>query len=409
MEQRVLVLTEAMPPFTDGVASTVQQYLEGLQSAGLLAGVALPRSLEGQDPSPYHLIGYPTIGNTGDGEFPIGFPVSRKLLRACREARPTVLHVHTPFMSMLLARRLRRKLHCPIVLSYHVDSAMDINRYVKSSLLRRYLHRLLLSNINAADEIWISDNAAAHKLREIGYTGGYYVTESGTNLSACEPSGDQILELRARYNISYQEPILLVAERLVWHPNLRLLLDCLHTLHSKDVGFRLFVLGDGPDRASIEETVASLRLDGLVHFVGTSLENERLIYHCADLHVATSPYHFVPQAVKNAAQCSLPTLAMYGSASYEILEDGVTGLHAQATANALSDAIMTALADRRNLRRIGQQVKIELPQTWVEAMAHNVRRYKTVVAQYWERSFFLNPKQAAKATATQTELSQSAT
>ncbi|MCL2085154.1 MAG: glycosyltransferase, partial [Oscillospiraceae bacterium] len=325
---KITLLTESFPPVMDGAAATVDSYARCIHERGGAVTVVVPRMpAHGEYEPPYPVIYYPSIGTVADGEYPFGFPYLPRTLKACREYAPDIIHAHSPFMSMTLALRMRRKLGKPVILTVHAKYAEELERYTRSPFMRRRALEMMMKHVNAADEVWVSSLSAAQELKRMGYTGGHFHLPKGTDFTVRETESDTISELRTRFSIPYNVPILLYVGRLVWQKNIRGILDALDILRERRQPFCMLFVGDGPDRTAMEDYTAARRLDGLVHFVGRVSDRTLLqaFYSFADLLVFPSLADNGPQVILEAAACSLPALAATGGAASELIEDGVSG------------------------------------------------------------------------------------
>jgi len=91
-------------------------------------------------------------------------------------------------------------------------------------------------------------------------------------------------------------------------------------------GVRLAVVGDGPYRATIEEKIAELSLEGRVVFAGQQQDITPWL-RAADLFVLPSyANEGVPQAVLQAMMSGVPVISTTVGAITEAVDDGVTGI-----------------------------------------------------------------------------------
>lgn len=121
--------------------------------------------------------------------------------------------------------------------------------------------------------------------------------------------------------------------------------------------FRLRLIGDGPDRAAVEATIASLGLADRVDLLGVRLDVAELL---ATSHVAAlvSRQEGFPLAVLEAMRAGLPVVASDVGGIREAVEDGATGfLVARGDEAGLRSALDRLLGDpalRAGLGRAGR-------------------------------------------------------
>ncbi len=124
-----------------------------------------------------------------------------------------------------------------------------------------------------------------------------------------------------------------------------LLLNALAPLKQSGVDFRLTLLGDGPERESLEALCNSLGLREHVHFNGQTMDNTPWYLH-ADVFIQPSRIEGLPNTVIEAMACGTPVVATdCPGGTRELLQHGKNGLLAE-TENvaALTEAVETLLA-----------------------------------------------------------------
>jgi glycosyltransferase involved in cell wall biosynthesis len=323
---------------------------------------------------------YPSLGWVADGNYRLGFPYfsAKKFVHI----EPDIIHAHSPFMSMVLAERLRKKLDKPVVLSFYSKFSYDIEKYADNILSRNMLSKRILKSLNSADEIWVPAPGVACHLRDLGYSGGHYVIKHGTAMADVEVSRDTLSELRAQFNILNNETVLLFVGRMVWHKNIKRLINSLDALNSIGVAFKMLFIGDGSDREAIEGYVADKRLDGITRFVSLVSKPEQLcaFYDLADLLVFPSLSDNAPPAIIDAASRGLPTVVIEGSDAAYGIENEVTGFVCEA--EGLTECISGAIADKRRLKRMSAVLRENNKRGgWEEPAAIMLKRYKTVTLE----------------------------
>lgn len=368
---KILHLTETYPPINDGVAPVVYGCVSAQREMGATCEVACPKMSD--LPDGVHT--YHSLGWVADNNYPFGFPLPWEMQRLAR-LKPDVIHAHSPFVSMILAERLRKKLNKPIVLTYHSKYSYDIDKYANNLFSKRTATERVLKSLNSADEIWLPAPSIATHLRELGYSGGHYVVEHSSNLPSIEIGSDKLSELRTRFSISHADNVLLFVGRMVWHKNIRLLINALDALHSMGIPFKMLFIGEGSDRDAMEDYAADRRLDGLIRFIGQVEELERLcaFYELADLLVFPSLSDNMPPAVIEANAHGLPAVLIDGSDAAYGVEDGVTGF--LCAERDLAECIANALSDKRRLKKIGAALRSQKRLTWATAVDKMLNRYE---------------------------------
>ncbi|SNR66682.1 glycosyltransferase [Paracoccus sediminis] len=152
-----------------------------------------------------------------------------------------------------------------------------------------------------------------------------------------------------------QGPVRLVfVGRLAPVKGVRVLLDAVGKALARGADLHLTVIGDGPDRATLQAAAAPL--GGAVRFTGYRSQDE-VAAHLAesDLFVLASFAEGVPVVLMEAMASGLPVVATRIAGIPELVDDGKSGaIVAPGDAAALADAIARLAADPELRRRMGR-------------------------------------------------------
>ncbi len=102
------------------------------------------------------------------------------------------------------------------------------------------------------------------------------------------------------------------------------LLEALARLAARGRGFHAALVGDGPERASLEARASALGLGGRVTFRGERSDVERLLSGM-DVFVLSSREEGIPNALLEAMAAGRAAVATAVGGTPEVLEDGATG------------------------------------------------------------------------------------
>jgi glycosyltransferase involved in cell wall biosynthesis len=175
------------------------------------------------------------------------------------------------------------------------------------------------------------------------------------------------------------EPRVLFVGRLVPQKNLELWLRVAQRVAQQVPAAQFEIVGDGPQRLTLEAYARRLGLEHPVQFSGAIPHAElAAAYNRASVFLLTSLYEGFGRVVAEAAVHSLPVVAPKITGVEDIVVHGVTGfLHAPGDAAALSDSVIRLLQDnhlRTELGRRGKEVVLErfdprrLTQEWVSLL-----------------------------------------
>lgn len=154
---------------------------------------------------------------------------------------------------------------------------------------------------------------------------------------------------------SDRRPLILCVARL--HPvkNQELLLRACARLKACSIDFRCVLVGDGPTRQALIETIAALDLASSVELAGAADQSEVLRWlKQASVAVLSSTSEGMPVSLMEAAACGVPAVATAVSGVPELIEDGITGfVIPPGDDTALAIALTRILGDKNLAARMG--------------------------------------------------------
>lgn len=156
------------------------------------------------------------------------------------------------------------------------------------------------------------------------------------------------------------------------------LLEALALL-GREHAFRAVLVGDGPERAALEQQARDLGLADRVSFLGERPDVERLL-PAMDVFVLSSREEGIPNALLEAMAAGRPAVATAVGGNAEVLRDGETGwLVPPASPPRLAAALAQALSRPDEARRRGDAARrAAVDGLSIEAM---VRRHEAFYAE----------------------------
>lgn len=168
-------------------------------------------------------------------------------------------------------------------------------------------------------------------------------------------------------------PRIMTAARLAPEKAQTTLLEAVAKLKAQSQPVELVILGEGPERARLQQRIQELQLQDQVHMPGWQAPHPWLCQSRA--FVLCSEYESLPTSLIEAMACGCPTIATdCPGGTREILQDGLHGhLVPVHDSQALAAAIQQTLAeppDPKALRRRAEDF----------AMAGGIDRYEALIA-----------------------------
>jgi glycosyltransferase involved in cell wall biosynthesis len=174
--------------------------------------------------------------------------------------------------------------------------------------------------------------------------------------------------------------------RLVPEKGQSLLIEAVGAMRAAGVDVRLALVGDGPQRESLERHVDSSGLRDRVVFHGAVAHTEiERILHAADIFCLPSFAEGIPIVLMEAMAMELPVVACQVMGIPELIQDDVTGcLVRPGSRDALLDALSVLAADPDRRAALGRAARARVAAEF--ELGTNVAQLRDVYAEYLGRS-----------------------
>ena len=380
-KMNICLMNDSFPPLIDGVSNTVINYANVINRQLGRATVVTPLYPGIEDDYAFEVVRYRSLPITEKlCGYRMGYPFSSSALDRLVGDEYDIIHSHCPFASTMMARVLREKTNIPIVMTYHTKFDIDIRRDIKNEALANQVIKIIAENISACDEVWTVSRGAGENLRSLGYEGDYVVMENGVDFPKGRADADDAAELRHYYDIPDDAILFLFVGRLLWYKGFRLILDALKIIDQKGLKYRMMIVGDGLDRAEIEDYANELGIADKCVFTGAVSDREdlRVHYTAGELFIFPSEYDTNGIVVREAAACGVASMLIKGSCASEGIIDGKTGILTEASPEALAKNMEFAISHRGEIHQIGENAMNEIYISWEDSINHAYERYFTV-------------------------------
>ena len=363
--------SESFPPTLDGVGQVMYAYCRELDRLGHETVYVAPKNekiaaevdcrtlLYRSMPVPQHIYRY-------------GFPMLQpSFMQRLYAERFDLVHAHAPVLAGRAARMVARRQNIPLISTFHSKYYDDLLRATHSKAVSRTLLDRILAFYRSCDEVWAVSASAADVLREYGYRGEIIVMPNGINPT--EAAADEAGALDG-LPIPEKDPMLLFVGQQDYKKNTRAVIEACALLRRRGLGFRLFMVGEGQDRAHLAELAEHLGLADAVCFTGPIHDRARLmaLYRRADLFVFPSLYDTAGIVVCEAAIAGTPSLVVAGTCAAENITDGVNGFTCENSPESIADRIAGALP---LCPQVGEEARRTIPVPWSEIARKVSDRY----------------------------------
>ncbi len=260
-----------------------------------------------------------------------------KTISVARQTKPQLLHAHWWLPGGLIGALASIITRLPLVITTHGTDVELLRRARWAKPLARFVFA-------RACAITCGSTYLRDQLLELGVVDSSRVSVVPMPVNALFQISDFRFQISSR--------TVLTVARLTKQKSIDTLIDAVAMV--PDV--RLKIIGDGPERANLEQRVRELNLQARVEFLG-ALRQTELPAHYAECGVFVLPsiHEGMGLVLAEALLCGAPVIAANSGGVIDIVKDDETGLLvAERDARALANAIETILNDRALAQRLVQ-------------------------------------------------------
>jgi len=264
------------------------------------------------------------------------------LTEVVRQQGVRLIHAHLP-RAMPLAGLVGSLTGVPVVITIH---GMDISSFELGII------RMTGAYLNVVCQ------AAYVQALALGFPAErLHLISNGVDLKKFNPHHNGS-RLRREFNLPAEAVVIGYAGRLAYEKGPDMFLQLAEHIHRSKSDVHFVMVGEGPMRAELAETIRKAGLDGRVHLAGVR-SNMSEVYMAFDILVQTSRVEGMPLTLLEGMACALPVAAMNVGGVAEIVEVGTTGyLSAAGDWAGLGDAVIRLIDDatlRKQMSRAARQ------------------------------------------------------
>jgi len=255
----------------------------------------------------------------------VRFPSLLRSLDTIADAQPDKIVISTPGPVGLTGYLAARLLGVPCVGVYHTDFATQTEAVIGDRQIVDWVSRYVNWFYARMDEIHVPSRFYMTRLADQGLDRSRMrLFRRGLDAAFATVGERHLREAKLRWFRDPTVPTLLYSGRLGKEKNLALLTDVFKGLCEQGVKVRLLLAGDGPERASLEASLAAYA--DRVGFTGR-IDRELLkaVYRLSDVLLFPSLSDTFGMSVLEAQSLGLPVVVAPYGGPQEIVIDGKTG------------------------------------------------------------------------------------
>lgn len=325
---KILITSDWYMPAVNGVVTSVKNLKRELERQGhqvrILTLSQTTRSYA-QDGVTY--LGSVTAGRIYPGAR-LRTAMAGRWVREILEWGPQVVHSQCEFSTFFLARRIAEELEIPLVHTYHTVYE-DYTHYFSPSVRfgRKAVAAFSRWVANQVDCMVVPTGKVRLLLQGYGVERPVFVVPSGIDLRRFRGERDpwRMAVLRASLHIPAENLVLVSVGRLAEEKNLDELLRFRAAMGRRPV--TLLVVGDGPDRARLEQAAQDLGLEAPAVVFAGMVPPEQVAdwYQLGDLFVSASASETQGLTYVEALAAGVPALCRADECIAGVVRDGENG------------------------------------------------------------------------------------
>lgn len=378
------LFNDSYAPIIDGVTITVKNYAVWLNKLLGPTDVVTPSMPNYEDDESFRVIRFLSMSTIIRPPYRIGLPNLDISLRHRLKNRDfNIVHAHSPFAAGLLARKVAKERHIPIVATFHTKYRDDLNRTIAFKSLVDDQMKRIIDFYDSVDQVWVPQESVVPTLREYGYKGPYKVMANGIDMKP--PVDSAPTRKRGAIELGLPEgiPVGLYIGQLKLEKNLEFLVHTLPAIMAARPDFRMVFVGMGYAKPFLQKLVCDLGIQKNVIFHDIVYDRELLesIYARADIFLFPSLYDTFSLVVREAAAFRTPSVLIKGAMAAEAIRDGQNGYLSENRKEAFSAIVIEALSDETKLAAIAEAAQRTLCRSWEDVVAEVKDRYIQILAK----------------------------
>jgi len=375
---RIALFSECYRPIVNGVVVSVLTFAGELIKQGHQVDIYAP-AYPGYRDAEANVHRLPSLSPPTRPRYPIALPYGSIFLSRVFAARPPdIVHAQHPFATGREARRLARRMHLPLVFTYHTL----IREYVHYVPLPRPLVRAAAVWVsrefsNSADCVVVPSRAIGDLLRGYGVTRPIEAIPTGIDLDLIR--GTERAPARAQFGIPAGVPVIAYSGRIAKEKSMNVLVHAFALLAKRQPEAHLLLIGGGPWYVPCQRLVESLGVEQRVHFTG--YVERRRVFDClaeSDVFAFASLTDTQGVAVLEAMALGCLPVAVRSGAVADVIRDGVDGMTVEPNAEALAEGLARVLESDNLRQRLAGQAR-------ARAEEFSAGRMAARLAQVYER------------------------
>lgn len=256
-----------------------------------------------------------------------------RLVKFIKRLKIDIIHTHTEFSLGIFGRAVARKLGIPLIHTYHTIYEDYTHYIVKFKMLdaivKNTARKISSSFCNSVDKVIVPTEKVKDLLLFYKVKKNISVIPTGIEFEKFSKNNytfDTIQDLRTDIGIKEKDKVLLYIGRVSEEKNIAELFESLKSYLISKVDTKFVLVGDGPERNTLEQMAKQLGIDAYTIFVGEKQwDTIGMYYQLGDVFISASQSETQGLTYIEALASGLPVIAKADRCLDGVLQNNVNG------------------------------------------------------------------------------------
>lgn len=271
---RVAIFAEYYHPFISGVVTHIDTLRQGLEAEGHEVLIVTLDPAARRHYIKDNVLHCPAIPLKKVYGYGVSSPVNRLRLKLIKKFDPDIIHLHTEFTMGLFALHCAKQLRKPAVYTLHTlydDYLFYVFPKNTKKMATPFAHAYIRKVASQATEIIGPSVKVAEYMRKCGVRRHINIVPNTIDVSEFMPENvdpKDTAAVKAELGIREGDTCLCFVGRLGKEKSLDVLIDYFAKSFGGEDAYKLFIIGDGPDKAELKAQIDTLGVQGQVKLLG---------------------------------------------------------------------------------------------------------------------------------------------
>lgn len=362
-KQTIIFSIDTYFPIIDGVVNVVHNFSKKLKDKYNII-VCCPSIKNETIVDDYLVIACKSIFINGLG-YSLPLPTTDKFFKNSINSLKKVklIHCHSPFNIGRYLLKFSQRNNIPFICTFHSQYKKDIYKNTKSFLMTNIIWKYIYYIFKNSILVTTMHEYSKRLLISYGYKGRIELIANGTDFKPLKISDKSIID---KYNLNNPINKLIFVGRLIKNKRILFIVDVCKILKEKGFDFKMYFIGDGPNKKSLIKRIKKYNLENQIILVGKINEKKEIqtFYKECDLLVFPSTYDVSSIVQLEASSQSLPGIFIKDSVTSCNITDNETGFISEDDPNLFAMRIIEIFKEKEIYNNVSINTFKKLYKNW---------------------------------------------